>query len=107
MRKSALLIKKFGKRVFVCAWGWLQGVRQQRAGKPHPYGETAPESPIFHLLLPPNTITKYLTHHPTHTHAHTADVLENRLKSYDGETLQTDFTVAKPQSASALSHHED
>lgn len=54
------------KCVFACVC--VGGGGKQGAGKPHPYGETAPQSPIFHKFLPPNTNLKYLTTQLTHTH---------------------------------------
>lgn len=43
----------------------------------------SPREPHFPFPSTPNTITKYLTHHPRHTHKHTSVVLERRLKYYD------------------------
>lgn len=61
-----------------CAWGRLQSVRQQRAGNHIHMVKQLQRAPFSIRFYPPNTITKYLTHHPTHTR--TADVLENRFK---------------------------
>lgn len=58
-----------GKCVFVCVYvegGGLWIVGQQGAGKPHPYGGAAPQSPIFRMLLPP-TPTPNTSPPPTHT----------------------------------------
>lgn len=56
----------------VCVWVCVGAAAEREATegwKPHPYGETAPESPIFHTLLPPQH-NHEIPHSPPNTHTH-------------------------------------
>lgn len=94
MRWSVLLIKIPGKCVFVCAGvcvrvlgEGLWSLWQVGAGKPHPYGKAAPESPIFSISIYPQH-QRQIPHQHTHTYTHSWFI----GKQVEAELLQTVFT---------------
>lgn len=105
MRRSALLIKKFGECVFVCVCV-CGGAAEREATEGWKttsiWWSRAPFSihfyPQHNHQIPPSL---------SQTHTHTADVLENRLKFCDGWSSPDRFHSSKAQSASAFSHQKD
>lgn len=93
--------------VCVCWGGCLWSLWRVGAGKPHPYGKAAPESPIFfHKHLPPTTTPNTSS---AHSHIHTQLIYRKTGwgwaspdSLYPPPSSLVSFTEAKPQSASAL-----
>lgn len=75
-------------RVCVCVLGeGLWSLWQVGAGKPHPYGKAAPESPIFSISIYPQH-QRQIPHQHTHTYTHSWFI----GKQVEAELLQTVFT---------------
>lgn len=74
--------------VCVCVLGeGLWSLWQVGAGKPHPYGKAAPESPIFSISIYPQH-QRQIPHQHTHTYTHCWFI----GKQVEVELLQTVFT---------------